>query len=80
MAETDAPPPEASPRAAWTADSGKPKLDSVEGAQTTIEISLKGVKKPLGVVPIAGDASLTHLREAIKANICLLYTSPSPRD
>ena len=34
MAETDAPPPEASPRAAWAADSGKPKLDSVEGAQT----------------------------------------------
>ena len=49
------------------ADSGKPKLDRVEGAQTTIEVSLKGVKKPLGVVPIAGDASLTHLREAIKS-------------
>ena len=51
MAETDAPPPEASPRAAWAADSGKPKLDSVEGAQTTIEVSLKGVKKPLGSYP-----------------------------
>ena len=55
MAEppTDAPPPEASPRAAWTADSGKPKLDRVEGAQTTIEVSLKGVKKPLGVASTA---------------------------
>jgi len=76
MAETDAPPPEASPRAAWTADSNKPKLDSVEGAQTTIEISLKGVKKPLGIIPIGGDASLTHLRDAIKGNIEQQYLPP----
>ena len=39
-------------------------------------MSLKGVKKPLGVVPIGGDASLTHLREAIKANIEQQYLPP----
>ena len=58
MAEeaTDPATTEKSPRAAWAADSGKPKLEGIEGAQTTIEVSLKGVKKPLGVVPIAADA------------------------
>ena len=68
---------DASPRAAWAADSGKPKVEPIgEQAQTTVEVSLKGVPKALGVVPVAAKASLTDLRAAITEHIDVRLMPP----
>ena len=31
-------------------------------------------------LPVAATATRSHLRSAVQGNLCLLYTSPSPRD